>query len=84
MGFPNSVLWPLFHYFASLASYEARYFTAYVRVNQLFADKIIPLLQPDDAVWVHDYQLMLLPQLLRAQRPDASIGFFPAHSIPVL
>ncbi|MDP4150091.1 MAG: bifunctional alpha,alpha-trehalose-phosphate synthase (UDP-forming)/trehalose-phosphatase [Bacteroidota bacterium] len=75
-GFSNSVLWPLFHYFASLASYEARFYSSYVQVNQLFAEKIVPILQPDDVVWIHDYQLMLLPQMLRAQRPDASIGFF--------
>jgi trehalose 6-phosphate synthase/phosphatase len=75
-GFSNSVLWPLFHYFSSLASYETRYFEAYTQVNQLFADKIAPLLQPDDVVWIHDYQLMLLPQMIRARHPEASIGFF--------
>jgi trehalose 6-phosphate synthase/phosphatase len=75
-GFSNSVLWPLFHYFTSLANYESQYFDAYLQVNQLFAEKIIPLLQPDDQVWIHDYQLMILPHLLRAKRPDATIGFF--------
>ena len=75
-GFSNSVLWPLFHYFSSLASYETAYFEAYEQVNQLFADKVLSLLQPGDHVWVHDYQLMLLPHLLRLKRPDATIGFF--------
>jgi trehalose 6-phosphate synthase/phosphatase len=75
-GFCNSVLWPLFHYFSSLASYESRYFDAYVQVNQLFTEKIVPLLQPGDQVWIHDYQLMVLPHLLRVKRPDATIGFF--------
>ena len=75
-GFSNSVLWPLFHYFSSLASYETAYFEAYEQVNQLFADKVLSLLQPGDQVWVHDYQLMLLPHLLRLKRPDATIGFF--------
>jgi trehalose 6-phosphate synthase/phosphatase len=75
-GFCNSVLWPLFHYFSSLATYESRYFDAYLRVNQLFAEKIIPLLQPGDKVWIHDYQLMTLPHLLRVQKPEATIGFF--------
>ena len=75
-GFSNSVLWPLFHYFSSLARYEQRYFDAYVQVNQLFAEKIIPLLEPGDQVWIHDYQLMLLPHLLRQKRPEATIGFF--------
>lgn len=75
-GFSNSVLWPLFHYFSSLAEYESRYFEAYIQVNQLFAEKIVPLLQPGDQVWVHDYQLMLLPHLIRQKSPDATIGFF--------
>ncbi len=75
-GFANSVLWPLFHYFSNLANYETQYFDAYVQVNQLFADKILPLLEPGDQVWIHDYQLMLLPDLLRKKRPDATIGFF--------
>jgi trehalose 6-phosphate synthase/phosphatase len=75
-GFANSVLWPLFHYFSTLATYESRYFDAYVQVNQLFAEKIVPLLEPGDQIWVHDYQLMLLPHLVRAKKPDATIGFF--------
>jgi len=75
-GFANSVLWPLFHYFSTLATYESRYFDAYVQVNQQFAEKIAPLLEPGDQVWVHDYQLMLLPHLIRSKKPDATIGFF--------
>jgi trehalose 6-phosphate synthase/phosphatase len=75
-GFSNSVLWPLFHYFSSLARYETQYFDAYTRVNQLFADKLLPLLKPDDIIWVHDYQLMLLPRMLREKKPAISIGFF--------
>jgi len=75
-GFSNSVLWPLFHYFSSLADYDSQYFEAYVQVNQLFAEKIVPLLEPGDQVWIHDYQLMILPHLLRTKRPDATIGFF--------
>jgi len=75
-GFSNSVLWPLFHYFSSLAEYEGPYFDAYLQMNQLFAEKIIPILEPDDQVWIHDYQLMILPHLLRQKKPDATIGFF--------
>jgi trehalose 6-phosphate synthase/phosphatase len=75
-GFSNSVLWPLFHYFPSIVDYQMHYFDAYVKVNKLFADKILPLLRPDDIIWIHDYQLMLLPELLRKQRPDTTIGFF--------
>lgn len=75
-GFSNSVLWPLFHYFTSLADYQNQYFDAYVQVNQLFAETLLPLLQPDDQIWIHDYQLMILPHLLRTKRPEAKIGFF--------
>lgn len=75
-GFANSVLWPLFHYFPSLAEYQTNYFEAYTKVNQQFADELLPLLRPDDRIWIHDYQLVLLPELIRAQRPDAIIGFF--------
>jgi len=75
-GFSNSVLWPLFHYFSSLARYETNYFEAYVQINKLFAEKIAAILEPGDTVWIHDYQLMLLPQLLRLKKPEATIGFF--------
>jgi len=75
-GFSNSTLWPLFHYFPSLVEYDAECFEAYKEVNQQFAQKVISLYQPGDVVWVHDYQLLLLPQLLRTALPDAVIGFF--------
>ncbi|WP_205511324.1 bifunctional alpha,alpha-trehalose-phosphate synthase (UDP-forming)/trehalose-phosphatase [Longitalea arenae] len=75
-GFSNSVLWPLFHYFPSLVDYQAHYYDAYVKVNRAFADKLIPLIQPDDTIWIHDYQLMLLPEMIRAEKPEATIGFF--------
>ncbi|HEY0434986.1 MAG TPA: bifunctional alpha,alpha-trehalose-phosphate synthase (UDP-forming)/trehalose-phosphatase, partial [Chitinophagaceae bacterium] len=44
--------------------------------NQLFCDRLLELIEPEDTIWIHDYQLMLLPQLLRKQRPAATIGFF--------
>ena len=75
-GFSNSTLWPLFHYFPSLVENKKEYFEAYKRVNQLFADKILDFVEPGDVIWVHDYQLMLLPQILREKLPDAAIGFF--------
>lgn len=75
-GFSNSVLWPLFHYFPSVVDYNTGYYSAYQQVNQRFADELLPLLQPGDLIWIHDYQLMLLPELIRAKRPDANIGFF--------
>lgn len=75
-GFSNSVLWPLFHYFPSLADYQTQYFEAYAKVNRTFADKLLPLLEPGDTVWIHDYQLMMLPEMLRSEKQDINIGFF--------
>jgi trehalose 6-phosphate synthase/phosphatase len=75
-GFSNSSLWPLFHYFPSLVEFKKENFEAYLKVNLLFADKIASIYQPGDVIWVHDYQLMLLPDMIRQRLPEASIGFF--------
>jgi trehalose 6-phosphate synthase/phosphatase len=75
-GFSNSTLWPIFHYFPSLVEYKKEYFHAYRNINQEFAEKIKSIYQPGDVIWVHDYQLLLLPQMLRELFPQAVIGFF--------
>lgn len=75
-GFANSVLWPLFHYFPSLVDYQTQYYDAFVQVNRLFAERLAEVVQPGDTVWIHDYQLMLLPDMLRAQQSNINIGFF--------
>ncbi|MBC7826314.1 MAG: bifunctional alpha,alpha-trehalose-phosphate synthase (UDP-forming)/trehalose-phosphatase [Chitinophagaceae bacterium] len=75
-GFSNSTLWPLFHYFPFLAEYDKEYYESYIQVNFLFAEKILSFAKKDDIIWVHDYQLMLVPQILRKKRPDLTIGFF--------
>jgi trehalose 6-phosphate synthase/phosphatase len=75
-GFSNSTLWPLFHYFPVHVEYKKEYFADYRKVNQLFAEKITEIYQPGDVIWVHDYQLMMLPDMLRKVLPDATIGFF--------
>jgi trehalose 6-phosphate synthase/phosphatase len=75
-GFSNSVIWPLFHYFPSIVDYKKEYFEAYTRVNTIFAEHLQTVLREDDTIWIHDYQLMLLPAMLREARPAASIGFF--------
>ena len=75
-GFSNSTLWPLFHYFPSLVQNKKIYFEAYKKINELFASRICEIYQAGDVIWIHDYQLMLLPQLLREKLPDATIGFF--------
>jgi trehalose 6-phosphate synthase/phosphatase len=75
-GFCNKTLWPLFHYFPTLVRYEEEYWREYQRVNRLFAEELAQSLRPDDIVWVQDYQLMLLPGLLRERFPTMPIGFF--------
>lgn len=75
-GFSNSTLWPLFHYFPSLVEYKTEYFEDYRKINEKFAEHLISIYQPGDSIWVHDYQLMLLPCMLREKLQDAIIGFF--------
>ncbi|MBF9141603.1 bifunctional alpha,alpha-trehalose-phosphate synthase (UDP-forming)/trehalose-phosphatase [Hymenobacter properus] len=75
-GFSNGTLWPTFHYFAQLAVYEEDMWKAYVAVNEKFCRAVLEQAGPDDTIWVHDYQLLLLPEMLRAARPQATIGFF--------
>ena len=75
-GFCNATLWPLFHYFPSFVVYESEFFKAYEEVNRLFAEHVVKAYQPGDTIWIHDYQLFLLPQLIREKLPNATIGFF--------
>lgn len=74
-GFSNNCIWPLFHYFPNTVVYDETNFESYVAANKIFAEKIQPILKPGDFIWVHDYQLFLLPALLRESNPAASIGF---------
>ena len=75
-GFSNETLWPNFHYFNQYTEYNDHLWKAYQKVNKKFAKEIQQVLEPDDTIWVHDYQLLLLPELLREHAPKASIGFF--------
>lgn len=75
-GFSNKTIWPLFHYFSDFAVFDDEYWKSYRAVNQLFCDIIVPQLKKDDVVWIHDYQLMLLPQMVRERMPEIEIGFF--------
>ena len=75
-GFSNGTLWPMFHYFPGIAVYDEEAFQSYQYVNELLAKRLTAILQPGDVLWVQDYQLMLLPQLIRKERSDVSIGFF--------
>jgi trehalose 6-phosphate synthase len=75
-GFCNSTLWPLFHYFIGAMQYSDAQYAAYRRVNALFADRLMPLLRPDDLVWVHDYHLIPLAAELRERGVKRPLGFF--------
>ncbi len=75
-GFSNEVLWPIFHYMSTYARYENSYWNAYVQVNKKFCEAASQIIKDGDTVWVHDYQLLLLPSLLRQRFPNVAIGFF--------
>lgn len=75
-GFCNKTIWPLFHYFPLYTAYEEPYWQTYRNVNKAFCETVIKIAKPDDCIWIHDYQLMLLPQLIRQKLPNAQIGFF--------
>jgi len=79
-GYSNSTLWPLCHYFYTFVEYEKQYWDSYKEVNALFAQTALSLIGPNDIVWIQDYQLMLLPQMIRKSANDVSIGYF--HHIP--
>lgn len=75
-GFCNATLWPLFHYFPSFVVYDAEFFQMYELVNRQFAAKVLEIYKPGDTIWIHDYQLFLLPQMIREAAPDVTIAFF--------
>ena len=75
-GFSNRTIWPLFHYFLEYSEFELSNWEIYKAVNQKFADAILEKADDDDIIWIHDYQLMLVPQMIREKRPHISIGFF--------
>ena len=75
-GFSNSSLWPLYHDGVVPAEYHRHWWNAYLRVNQRFAEVAARVAAPGAFVWVHDYQLQLVPAMLRRLRPDLRIGFF--------
>ena len=75
-GYSNSVLWPLFHNLEVKTGDTPKNWKAYKEVNALFAEETLLLTEPGSVIWVHDYQLLLLPELLRQERPGDNIGFF--------
>ena len=79
-GYSNSMIWPLCHYFYTYIQYESKFWDAYQEVNRLFCEEAAKLVKPGDMVWVQDYQLMLLPGMLREKIEGIGIGYF--HHIP--
>lgn len=76
-GYSNSLLWPIFHNLPLDAElHNERWWKAYRSVNKTFARAVFAVVQADSVIWVHDYQLMLLPEMLKTELPHNSIGFF--------
>jgi trehalose 6-phosphate synthase len=82
-GFANRTLWPLFHDRTDLAEFERTFAGGYERVNARFAETMLPLITPDDLVWVHDYHLIPLGSELRQRDVKNRIGFFLHTPWPV-
>lgn len=85
-GYCNSILWPLFHdspISADSLAHEEQWWKAYQRINSLFAETVVALSNVEDTLWVHDYQLMILPALLRLERPYNKVGFFLHIPFPI-
>ncbi len=75
-GFANGVLWPLFHYLPERVPVDTSDWGIYQQVNERYAEAVARVWRPGDRLWIHDYQLLLLPALVRARVPHAAIGFF--------
>lgn len=81
-GFSNDCIWPIFHYFLQYANFSHEFYHAYEKANKLFCETVLKHVEPEDTVWVHDYQLLLLPQMIRKKLPNARIGFFQHIPFP--
>ena len=75
-GLSNKSLWPLFHYFIEFSVFDEKQWKSYQEVNQKFADSVLSNIEEGDTVWIHDYQLLLCPKMIKDVRPDVTIGFF--------
>ncbi|CAM3352646.1 trehalose-6-phosphate synthase [Nocardioides dubius] len=75
-GFSNATLWPLYHDVVAKPEFHREWWESYVAVNRRFAERAAELAAPGATVWVHDYQLQLVPAMVRELRPDLKIGFF--------
>ena len=83
-GFANRTLWPLFHYRLDLAAFSKQTYSGYLRVNTMFAEKLLPLLKRGDLIWVHDYHLIPLGEELRKKDVTQPMGFFLHTPFPAM
>ncbi|GGC74383.1 trehalose-6-phosphate synthase [Hoyosella rhizosphaerae] len=81
-GFSNGTLWPLYHDVVVKPVYDRSWWNAYVKVNRRFAEETAKVARPNATVWIQDYQLQLVPKMLRMLRPDLTIGFFQHIPFP--
>lgn len=81
-GFSNELLWPVFHYTSSYAHYDSQNWEMYMHVNEKFRDTVLAHLEPEDTLWIHDYQLLLLAGMIREKQPDVTIAFFQHIPFP--
>lgn len=84
LGFSNATLWPLYHDAIRYPEFHRTWWNAYVKVNERFARAAAESTAQGGLVWVHDYQLQLVPQMLRRLRPDLRIGFFLHIPFPAI
>ena len=75
-GFSNRTIWPLFHYFMEYTEADKDHWETYKSVNRKYADEVLKHYEDGDHIWVHDYQLLLVPNMIREKQPEAIIGFF--------
>jgi trehalose 6-phosphate synthase/phosphatase len=83
-GYSNNVLWPLMHELPVEQAHRATLWKAYREVNAVFAAAVISQQKPGSMIWVHDYQLLLVPKMIRDQNPTLPIGFFISPPITAL
>lgn len=81
-GFANGTLWPMLHYRPDLVDYQRSHLDGYLRVNEIFADRLCRMIAPDDVIWVHDYHLIPLAAMLRKRGIKNRIGFFLHTPLP--
>ena len=82
-GFCNATIWPLFHYFPSYVVYDQDFFEKYEQANQLFAEHLLKIIRPGDTIWIHDYQLFLLPGIDPRKNAGRQNWFLPPYPFSI-